>query len=231
MPKAVVTQYQPSMTEWFAAIGEVAESEAFRQEDNNKADRLEILYQTIGLPYERPEKFSARELVGMAPAFAKLLKEQGSKLCAIRLVPTKPGLPKLRHRGWTLKECYETWFLKQKINPDDYIAYVCPHSETLLWSVTLVINEQAIFGEIIRGLHSQLTHGDTEHTSWQWRFNFQAWEWSKKNKEAQAVVEDFLKLLHVSNFKKRRVLEQQLNTTFVRDYIAGYFEAVVWPSG
>lgn len=232
MNKSVLTAHQPSLTEWFAAIGEVAESEAFREEDNHKTSRLEILYQTIGLPYERPEELSAKDLKDQTPAFAKLLAERGAELCAIRLVPTQPTLPKLRNRGQTLRDCYHNWFLKQDINPNDYIAYICPHSETLLWSATFVVNEDAIFGEIVAGLHSELTHGDTKSTVYHWRYDFdsKAWQWSERNEEAAKQVARMILLLKVDT-EKQPQLHRELEATFAHDYLMGYFESTVWPDG
>ncbi len=229
MNKPVMTKYQPSVTEWFTAFGELEESEQFRKEDSYKVDRLETLYQTIGLPYERPIKFSTRDLMDKSPAFAKLLDERGNKLCAIRLIPQKSGLPKLRNRGLTLRACYETWFLKQKFNPDDYAAYVCPHSETLFWSTIFVVGPKLVFGEIIRGSHTQLTHGNTKETVYQFRFNFRSWQWSERDPGAIRYAQKMVSLLRVNDKHKRTTLAQTLNAHFSHDYLIGYFEAVVWP--
>jgi len=229
MNKSVVTKHQPSMTEWFEAIGEQADSNAFRDEDNKKAKRLETLYQTIGLPYERPEEFSARDLTDKTPVFKKVLDERGDDLCAIRLVPKKEGLPKLRDRGQSIQECYENWFLKQEINPDDYIAYLCPHSGTLLWSAIFVVNEDVIFGEIIRGLHSQLTHGDTENKLYQFLYDFKEWEWSEEDPEMMVEARRMVESLLVKDKAKRDKLEKELQAKFSHDYLAGYFETTVWP--
>ncbi|MFA6254960.1 MAG: PEP-utilizing enzyme [Patescibacteria group bacterium] len=229
MSKAVITKDQISITEWFAAIGEVGQSNAFRIEDNQKADRLEILFQEISLAYERPEKFSARDLIDKTPEFAKILAERGDELCAIRLVPKREDLPKLRNRGLSIKECYQTWFLKQEIDPDDYIAYLCPHSETLLWSATFVVNDQAIFGEIIRGLHSQLTHGETESQLYQFRYDFKNWQWSADDVQAKEQVQKMLAMIKVSDLSKQKRLKEILKAEFSHDYLAGYFETTVWP--
>jgi phosphohistidine swiveling domain-containing protein len=229
MSKAVITKDQISITEWFAAIGEVEESNVFRIEDNQKADRLEILFQEIGLDYERPEKFSATDLKNKSSEFIDILKKRGDELCAIRLVPKRDELPKLRSRGLSIKECYETWFLKQEINPDDYIAYLCPHSETLLWSSIFVIKEEAIFGEVIEGRHSQLTHGTTENQLYQFRYDFKEWQWSAENPKAKEQVEKMLASLKISDTNKQRRLKKLLNAEFSHDYLAGYFEATVWP--
>lgn len=229
--RSVMSEYQPSMTEWFAEIGEINESNSFRDEDNAKADRLEVLYQTIGVPYERPEQFAVRDLVNPSPAFQNVLRERGDELCAIRLVPIQPNLPKLRNRGMTIRNCYEQWFLRQRIDPDAYIAYVCPHSETLLWSAIFVIGEQAIFGEIVPGLHSQLTHGDARSTVVRFRFDFTSWQWSSRDPEAEQQVQRMVALLHVPDEKKQDALRQSLNASFAKGYLCGYFESTVWPDG
>lgn len=229
MPAPVITTHQPSITEWFAAIGKTEDSTAFREEDNKKTDRLEILYQEIGLPYERPEPFPARALADQSAEFMKVLTEREGELCAIRLVPTRPDRPKLRQRGLTLRETYEGWFLKQEINPDDYTAFVCPHSDALLWSAIFMVSEEAIFGEIIRGLHSQLTHGDTKSTLLQFRFDFKAWQWSLKDEDARMQAERMVELLHVTDVGKQRRLHECLGAAFSHDYLMGYFEATVWP--
>ncbi|GEM_PF-400416 len=229
MSQPVITTHQPSLTEWFEAIGERVNSELFREEDNHKTDRLEILYQMIGLPYERPEPFPAREMMERGPIFNKILEERGNELCAIRLVPNRSDLPKLRQRGLTIKECYETWLVKQTINPDDYTAYLCPHSETLLWSATFVVNQEAIFGEIVEGLHSQLTHGDTKNILYQFRYDFDQWQWSEESPIARREMERIVKLIYVPDQNTQRSVKEKLDVQFSHDYLVGYFEATVWP--
>lgn len=229
MAKPVVNEHQPSITEWFAAIGEAAASEAFRAEDNRKAERLEVLYQAIGLPYERPEKFAARELWDRSPAFAKILHERGDELCAIRLVPRREGVPKIRNRGLTIRDCYETWFRKLDINPDDYDAYLCPHCDQLEWSAIFVVSKQAIFGEIIRGMASQLTHGETTSPLYQFRFDFQTWQWSSNDPAAAQLAQAMIAKLRVSDAAVRNKLAADLKARFTNEYLTGYFETTVWP--
>jgi acetone carboxylase gamma subunit len=126
MTKPIMNQFQPSITEWFEAIGDAKDAEALRLEDNQNRERLEVLYQTIGAPYERPVPLPARELKELRPAFRVILDERGDEFCAIRLVPKRADLPKLRDRGRTIRRCYEDWFLAQDIVWDEYTAYVCP---------------------------------------------------------------------------------------------------------
>ncbi|MFA6410850.1 MAG: PEP-utilizing enzyme [Candidatus Buchananbacteria bacterium] len=231
MSQAVITKDQISITEWFAAIGEIEESNAFRTEDNQKADRLETLYQQIGLSYERPEKFLAADLKNQTNGFDKILKNRTNELCAIRLVPKEKDLPKLRNRGLTIGECYHDWFLKQEINFDDYIAYLCPHSKTLLWSATFVVKPKMIFGEIIEGLHSQLTHGDTQSQLYQFRYDFKDWQWSADNSEAKKQIDLMLAMIEVKAELKKQKLAEVLQAEFAHDYLVGYFEVTVWPDG
>ena len=231
MSKPVMNSHQPSITEWLVAAGNAEQSEAFRKEDNAKSDRLEILFQTIGAPYERPLGFEARELFDKSPKFAKYLEEHGEELCAIRLVPKSVDLPKLRQRGLPLRCCYEDWFLKQQINHDSYIAEICPHSDVLLWSAIFLIGADAIYGEVIRGMHAQLTHGETTETLYQFRYDFTDWTWSENDAEAEAAVQKMTNLLHVPSSEKRERLQNELDATFSHEYLEGYFESTVWPTG
>lgn len=229
MSKPIMNQFQPSLTEWFQAVGDVGDVEALRQEDNRSRERLEVLYQTIHLPYERPIMLPARELRDKSAAFQAILDKQGDELCAIRLVPTRPDLPKVRQRGLPLKECYQNWFLKQDVPFDEYDAYICPHSETLEWSITFVVADDMVFGEIIEGMHSQLTHGDTENPLYSFQYDFQTWQWSEDAPEARRQVERLLGLIRVSDETVQLVLKDTLQAEFTHGYLKGYFEATTWP--
>lgn len=229
MTKPIMNQFQPSITEWFEAIGDAKDAEALRLEDNQNRERLEVLYQTIGAPYERPVPLPARELKDLSPAFRAILDERGDEFCAIRLVPKRADLPKLRDRGRTIRRCYEDWFLAQDIVWDEYTAYVCPHSETLEWSATFVVNHEAIFGEIVEGMHAQLTQGETEHPVYRFHFDFQNWSWSERNEEVVRQVERMIAALFVADESKRGVLTERLQATFSHGYLQGYFETTVWP--
>jgi len=231
MPKPVVTIHQPSMTEWFAAIGEIEESNAFREEDNRKVDRSEILYQTIGVPYERPEEFEAVDAFTPSPAFQSLLDTRGDELCALRLVPKTPELPKVRQRGLSIKQTYQDWLLKQEIDPKNYTLYVCPHSDVMDWSAIFVVHHDGIFGEIIRGLPMQLTQGVTSSTCYRFQYDFSEWSWSEYDEEAQKVAERMLGLITVPDAGKQNELSEKLNSTFTHDILEGYFEATLWPNG
>ena len=229
--EAVINEHQVSMTEWLAAIGEEKDAAAFRAEDNSKDDRLEVLYQTIGLPYERPVEFSARALADKTPEFIQFLKERGNDLCALRLVPRRNELPKLRNRGLTIRAVYETWFPNQAINPDEYRAFFRPHADDYPWSMIIVVAKDAIFGEMIPGQHVQLTHGHSKQTPARFKFDFKSWEWQGEGRGAKEAVEQAVGHLHVVNLAKQEKLKQELQARFFHGYLAGYFEAILWPDG
>lgn len=231
MSKSVVNEFQPSVTEWFALIGEKKAAEDFRIEDNKKVERLEFLFQTIGLPYERPDKLDAIELSQPSARFQKILKKRGDELCAIRLVPKKEGLPKIRNRGLSIKSCYQDWYLQQKIDPNNYIAFICPHVPDIQWSMIFVISDEMIFGETIRGGHAQLTQGDTTNKLLNFQYNFQQWSWTETDPEAKKIVIQALNYLKVTKPISKKSISDELKVEFHHNYIGGYFEAVVWPNG
>ncbi len=229
MSEPVFTSHQPSLTEWFAELGDATKAIALRDEDNTKAERLEILYQIIGLPYERPVILDATDLTNRTPVFAKMLQDRGDELCAIRLVPKTKDLPKLRNRGLTLRECYETWYLKQDIDPSRYWAHICPHPPGHLWSSIFVANSHGIFGEIIAGRHSQLTQGDTAAPAHQFFYDFKQWQWLHPDKQAEREAKRMIKRILVRDSKKQTAIHKKLSSSFEHDYLSGYFEANVWP--
>ncbi|MFT5036901.1 MAG: phosphohistidine swiveling domain-containing protein [Candidatus Azotimanducaceae bacterium] len=227
--ESVHTEHQVSITEWFALIGEEKESHEFREEDNAKDARLEMLYQEIGLKYLRPERFDAKDLVNPTEAFQNILDTRGDELCAIRLIPTKKGLPKIRNRGLSIRECYETWFLKQDINFDNYDAYVCPHTNDKKWSTVFVVKGRTIFGEIVKGAHSQLTHGDTVNEVF--RFTYDTAEklftWEKHDDAAEIVIRETFQMIYVQDSEAQKSLAKSLQAVFSDDYLSGYFETMV----
>ncbi len=224
-----MNENQPSITEWLARLGDTKKSDALREYDNKKSERLEVLYQLCGIPYERPIKLEARDLTDNTLTFQAVMDQKGDELCALRLIPKKVGLPKLRNRGLTLKVCYETWYLTLDINPDDYEAHVCPHNESLEWSSTFVVKGRQIFGEIITGLHNQLTHGDFQVEPIRFSYDFKHWTWSKDDSEAKSLVKRMTEALHITDASVRKSLTKDLDSTFTHDYLEGYFEVTVWP--
>jgi len=73
---------QISLTEWFESINH-KDSKVLRLEDNEKRERLAVLNELIGLPFDRPVNFSASDVVNRSPEFASYLEEHGEeKMCS-----------------------------------------------------------------------------------------------------------------------------------------------------
>jgi len=220
---AELLKTQKSLTEWLEDIKH-KDAEAIRKEDNEKRERLKILEDIIGLPFDKPTQFEAIDLTEKNPKFIKYLKEHGDEACAIRLIPKKEGLPKLRIRGKPVSGAYG-WFLEQEIKPTDYRVDFIPHADAT-WSLIFVINKHGIQGEIIRGLHTQLTQGFHERFKpLVFRYDFQKWQLSGKDPESLTYLKRLVKFLKVSDKKRQAQLKKKLSSTFADDYLEGYFEA------
>ena len=247
--RQIIDKKMPSFTEWFEAIG-YEKTDEFRQEDNTKRDRLEFLFQECNIPYDRPERMTASDIVDKTPLFLDIVKRKGNKLCALRLVPKKSNLPKLRQRGKTLNEYLETWFPTLDINPDDYKAEVVPHSDNTKYSSTFVITDKGIYGEFVAGGHWQLSQGFFSHEPITFLHNFNELKLSNSNEQMQKFIMEMISYLNILPNKQNLLKEnlksqftqhqnridnktdniQQLGAGFTNtNYLKGYFEYVVWP--
>ena len=220
---AELLKTQKSLTEWLEDIKH-ADASVIRHEDNDKRERLKLLNEVIGLPFDRPTQFEAVELNEANQKFMSFLKERGEELCALRLMPRIAGLPKLRMRGKTINGAFE-WFKEQKIDPTDYRADFVPHAPDSSWATIFIVNKHGIQGEIIYGGHHQLTQGFHDGAAPSiFRYDFKTWSISPSNNEA---IEHLIKLsdfLHVPDRTTQSKLSETLNATFEHDYLAGYFE-------
>src|SRR3989338_123266 len=170
-----------------------------RVEDNQKRERLKLLHTLIQLPYDAPTPFPASEIASPSPRFQQFLADQGNELCALRLIPLQPDLPKLRLRGKTVHDVL-SWFSEQKINPELYQADFVPHAEDYQWSTIFVVNQQGIFGEIIQGGHYQLTQGFYEQDKpLFFSYDFKDWKVSTPNTVALKHLQEIIAHLHVSH--------------------------------
>jgi len=216
---------QKSLTEWLEDIRH-ADTEAIRQEDNEKRTRLATLHNITGLPFDRPVQFTAAELAVPSAAFKKYLREHGDDLCALRLIPVKEKLPKLRMRGKTVAGAYE-WFKSLDIRPKDYRADFLAQEKVSRWATIFIVNQHGIYGEIIYGKHFQLTQGfhqtDTPRV---FRYDFKTWHIAPAGDEALTYVQALVEHLHITDAKQRAAIAKQLGGTFAHNYLEGYFETV-----
>ena len=224
LPAALATQI--SLSEWFEAINHT-QREVFRQEDNDKTKRLAALNEIIGLPIDKPTTFAAADVAGKSAAFAAYLAEHGDELCALRLVPQLPHLPKLRMRGMIVREVVATWLPQQAINPTNYLANFFSHAEQTDWSTIYIINQHGIFGEIIAGGLGQLSQGlyaDNEPKPFS--FDFKQWRIDSQDKNIAAHLKKIVEHVRVPNAALREQLAAALRANFTGEYLHGYFETV-----
>lgn len=214
---------QISLSEWFDAMGH-EEAEAVRLEDNEKRERLKILNEVIGLPFDKPYQFSAFDIASRTPIFESFLKDHGDELFALRLIPKDPSFPKLRMRGYCPEELLK-WFQEQNIDPAKYRADFVPHPKDSLWATIFIVNPQGVYGEIIKGGHNQLTQGFyAEDEPIAFSFDFSSPELTHKDLDAKTHLNEILEKLYVEDFQKQKLLFEKLSAKFANGYLCGYFE-------
>lgn len=214
---------QKSLTEWLDDIKH-SDAEVIRKEDNEKRERLKVLNEIIGLPYDKPTQFEATDLRDDNPAFTKFLAERGDELCALRIMPKKDGLPKLRIRGKTIKGAHD-WFKEQDINPVDFRADFVPHPPKSRWATIFIVNQHGIQGEIIHGGHHQLTQGFHDNSPpIVFRYDFTTWQTAPEDKAAIEYLERTVQHIHITDKKKQQELTDKLGARFINDFLVGYFE-------
>ena len=226
VPITELYKKQISLSEWFEQIGH-KNADDLRQEDTTKRDRLGVLDNLISFPYDKPTRFSARQIVESSDEFQAYLRDQGDELCAMRLLPQDKTLPKLRMRGHTIADVSKNWFPQQNIDLDKYLVEFVAHPTTHNWSTIFIVNESGIFGDIIAESHQYLTQGfykDIKPITF--KFDFKNWELSLNNEAAVAHLENVINLLRVSDSAKQDLLRRELGATFSNNYLQGYFETV-----
>jgi len=217
-----IYQTQISLSEWFAKMNH-ARKEELRIEDNEKRERLRVLKDLIGIRYDKPHQFSCVDMVHSTVEFRNFLSEHGHELCALRLIPLKQELPKLRMRGKSVKDVMQ-WFAEQNVNPADYRADFVPHAEKSTWATIFVVNKKGIFGEIIWGGHHQLTQGFYEQKPMVFSYDFERWTMQPHREDALDYVKEIVSQIWVDKDKQPKVKE--IGGRFHQNYLAGYFETV-----
>ncbi len=217
---------QVSLTEWLEKISH-EKTVHLRLEDNEKRERLKVLHELIGLPFDRPFQFDAADIVSRPPSFQEFLQSHGQELCALRLIPKDPTLPKLRMRGQTIQDSL-LWFQEQAIDPTRYRADFVPHSDVNEWATIFVVNSAGIFGEIIRGGHHQLTQGFYEDQK-PITFSFDWSEWRVDSSDGAVLdqLRTLERLIVVSDPTIQKTLSDRIGATFAHDHLVGYFETVI----
>ncbi|MDO8626399.1 MAG: PEP-utilizing enzyme [Candidatus Magasanikbacteria bacterium] len=225
-------EFQPSLAEWFERVGQTERAHELRHEDNTRTERFRELLKVITIPCDVPMVVGAEALREKSGPVAEYFESFGQEPCAIRLVPKRSGLPKLRSRGLFLNDCFKSWFLEQKISDPDYDAEIYRHSNNHAWSTIFVVGEQGVTGEIIAGQHNQLTSGEMKTSPYHFWYNFT--DLSFVPAAPPAAIDWVVKLLRfitIPEIAAREALQEKLKAKFYKNILGGYFEAVVWDTG
>ncbi len=227
----------PALTEWLGQINST-ELPIFNQEDNTKFERLKIMNETVGLPYDKPENIKAIEVINNTATFQEIMKRRANERCAVRLTPNDVHKRRLRARGMNLKEYVNIWLPMQNIHFEDYRLDILPQNTDVIYSSILLINDYGILGEIIKGIHWQLTQGVYEKEGpITYYFDFEKWFFSVLDSDEEIKIDPGQKLLNkalemimVTDPEKQKLLKDKLDSEFTpQGYIKGYFEFFVTP--
>lgn len=227
MSKVVADNKLFSLSEWYNEAGH-AQTNEFRKEDNDKRDRLGVLFEEIGLLYDRPDNFPAQVVKDRTPEFLEYLEKNKDRLCAFRLVPDSETLPKLRMRGKTVAEAM-FWLDEQEVDFNHYRLDIVPHTDEIIWSAIFMVKPEGVVGEIIRGGLSLLSMANAKTLPVIFQYDYQTWKFSASDPEAASVIKKGLEQIKVEDLAVQEKLARQLDAKFIHNYIAGYWEFTVWP--
>lgn len=224
---------QTSMTEWFSALGNVKGSDAFKNEDVTKVDRLIFLSETIHLPYRTPLMMRAQEIVDNTPEYQKFSLNNVNQRVTLRVVPLEPKLEKLRQRGLFIGKDAENWLRAQKIDFSKYTVQIFPDEAEIFWSTSFVVSETGIFGDICEGWHSDLSAGEGVNPIFQFSFDYKNWDIAGEGEKQYALAEAkrAVECVLVPDGVLQEKVRQKLHAEFIHDYLVGYFETIVPPDG
>ena len=223
----VINSKQLALSDWFSQIKH-KDTEALRMEDKSKRERLDILSRIIQIKYDKATNFSAVDFNEEKNGVKEFLESKGDELCALRLVPKDPSLSILRIRGKSVKESIP-WFKEQKIDYSKYEVHIVPHAEPL-YSTIFIVNESGIQGEIIRGMHAELTQGYTTSKTLTSYFNFKEWNFSHEDNELAEHMKKIVNQLIVSDEALQEKIKREVNGEFTNNYLQGYFETTSYPN-
>jgi phosphohistidine swiveling domain-containing protein len=218
---------QTSMTEWFSAMGDVQSEMDFKKEDNSKVERLTFLHNNIDLPFREPIIFQLNT-VTQDEIDAFIAKDPMQRV-AVRLVPDSDALPKIRQRGLNRTEALTSWIPSQDADKTKYSVHLFPDEQNILWWMNFAVSESGIFGEITNGWYLDMEKGEGVNPHFFFNFDFEKWEIDPKSDVALKVLQNTVGFLKLSEEKKQKI--SHLNPEFSKDYLVGYFEALVPPDG
>lgn len=216
---------QISLSEWLRSL-DVSYVDDFTKEDVDKRKTLGRLSDLIGLPVEGNVLFEAVEVRDLGPAFRDFLEKNEDNLYAMRLLPKKAGLEKLRMRGLSLSQLMD-WFGEQQIEHQDYEVNLIDHPSDYGWATIFFVNKHGIHGEMIYGGHHLLTqgfHGQNKPINFSYSFSKDDWRITNDDQEALSYIKKLIEKIKVEDDSLKDELKLKFGAKFFNNYLAGYFE-------
>lgn len=222
---AELLKKQISLTEWLQDI-DVDYIDAFRKEDTGKRKTLGEIAEVIGWPVEGNVTFEALDVRSRSGLFNDFLQENKSKLYAMRLLPKEAGLEKIRLRGLSLGELVD-WFDQLDVEHDKYEVNIIDHPSDYGWATIFFVNQHGIHGEMIYAGHHLLTqgfHGENIPIIFHFDFKSRQWHLSRNDDSALTYLKRMVNHVKVPDSADREKLTNEYGSTFINDYLIGYFE-------
>ncbi|MBP7837533.1 hypothetical protein KA021_02450 [Candidatus Saccharibacteria bacterium] len=216
---------QISLTEWLQDI-DVDYIDAFRKEDSSKRKTLGEIAEITGWPVEGNVTFEAVDVRSRSALFNDFLQKNKSKLYAMRLLPKEPRLEKIRLRGLSLGELMD-WFDQLDVEHDKYEVNIIDHPSDYGWATIFFVNQHGIHGEMIYAGHHLLTqgfHGENIPIIFHFDFKSRQWHLSRNDDSALTYLKKMANHVKVPDSADREKLTNEYGSTFINDYLIGYFE-------
>ena len=215
-------QPTPSITEWMKKINYPMINQ-FRREDSTRRDRLEIMNKMFGLPYLQAEKLPGQAALTGPEIIKKIIDKMGNKTCLFKLLPLKPGKPKLRIRGKSIQASFN-WLLSQKIDPTKYKIEIVP-IENARFSAVFCVSGDKAWGEVAEGPIWNFSRGYHKKPSVIFSYDFARWQFSSKNPPAEKFIKKSLSFLRIRKAGDRKKIQKRLKAEVNKSgYLTGYFE-------
>lgn len=212
------------MSEWFNNFG--IDVSLYREEDFSKQNRLTKLSKILGTPTYQSYRFSISEILSGSDNFTDFKEKGANGFFTLSLIPKTTDLPKHRIKGVAVDEAVN-WLRNLNVDESNYDAKFIDFSYDTTWSLNFVINKNGIFGEYCDGILSQITFGQHSGSKTvKFFFDFSTITTSNGSDETKKRILSVIKMLKVSEKKKRLTLEKELGSTFSSDYLNGYFEVI-----
>lgn len=215
-----------SLAEQLKKVGD-KNADELKAEDHNRISRLERLAEVMKINIPQHMEFAFNEIINVSDNFGEYFQTNADIEHSVQLYPVDENLPKLRTRD-SLKGLVK-WIKDQKIDYQKYKAVFKLRNQETGWSSVFVVNQKGVFGEMFKGTSFTLiTLGKykDEIEPIRFVFDFDNWQLSIEDNEAQEHLEMIVDQLKVSNKDVQKKLDKELHAVFANDYLCGYFETV-----